>query len=142
MCLKLESCTRGSWVSVGNPTLDPHDRVTVVYSYSDVHVSGLDLRVRPFFLHSVSVRTSPRKEGRYRFQATYTPRPWPTLGGSINILQQSNADVQTQFVGQNQNYGLTASLAPRERFGMDPAYNCNSVIQNALICFNDRPPAG
>lgn len=34
--------------------LDPHDRVTVVYSYSDVHVSGLDLQVRPFFLRSVS----------------------------------------------------------------------------------------
>jgi hypothetical protein len=92
--------------------------------------------------NSVFVRLSPRKEGRYRFQTTYSPRPWATLGGSINILQQSNADGQTQFVGHNQNYGLTASLAPRERFGMDLAYNFNSVIQNALICFNDTPPIG
>jgi hypothetical protein len=45
-------------------------------------------------------------------------------------------------VAHNQNYGLTASLAPRERFGMDLAYNFNSVIQNALICFNDTPPVG
>lgn len=29
---------------------------------------------------------------------------------------------------------------PRERFGLDLAYNFNSVIQNALICFNDTPP--
>jgi hypothetical protein len=92
--------------------------------------------------NSVFVRLSPRKEGRYRFQTTYSPRPWATLGGSINILQQSNADAQTQFVGHNQNYGLTASLAPRERIGLDLAYNFNSVIQNALICFNDTPPAG
>jgi hypothetical protein len=92
--------------------------------------------------NSVFVRLSPRKEGRYRFQTTYSPRPWATLGGSINILQQSNGDAQTQFVGHNQNYGFTASLAPRERFGMDLAYNFNSVIQNALICFNDTPPAG
>ncbi len=92
--------------------------------------------------NSVFVRLSPRKEGRYRFQTTYTPRPWATVGGSVNILQESNADAQTQFVGHNQNYGLTASLAPRERFGMDVAYNFNSVIQNALICFNDTPPAG
>ncbi len=92
--------------------------------------------------NSVFVRLSPRKEGRYRFQTTYSPRPWATLGGSINILQQSNGDAQTQFVAHNQNYGLTASLAPRERFGMDLAYNFNSVIQNALICFNDTPPAG
>jgi hypothetical protein len=92
--------------------------------------------------NAVFVRLSPRKEARYRFQTTYTPRSWVTLGGSINILQESNADIQTQYVGHNQNYGLTASLAPRERFGMDLAYNFNSVIQNALICFNDTPPPG
>jgi hypothetical protein len=92
--------------------------------------------------NAVFVRLSPRKEARYRFQTTYTPRSWATVGGSVNILQQSNADAQTQYLGHNQNYGLTASLAPRERFGLDLAYNFNSVIQNALICFNDTPPAG
>ena len=92
--------------------------------------------------NAVFVRLSPRKEARYRFQTTYAPRSWATLGGSIHILQESNADAQTQYVGHNQNYGLTASLAPRERFGLDLAYNFNSVIQNALICFNDTPPAG
>ena len=91
---------------------------------------------------NVVVRMAPRKESRYRFQTTYTPRPWAILGGSINVLQDSNADALTQYKGHNQNYGLTASLAPRERFGMDLAYNFNSVIQNALICFSDTPPAG
>ncbi len=90
----------------------------------------------------VIVRMSPRKESRYRFQTTYTPRPWAILGGSINILQRSNADAETKYVGHNRNYGLTASLAPRERFGVDLAYNYNDVIQNALICFNDTPPTG
>jgi hypothetical protein len=92
--------------------------------------------------NGVFVRLSPRKEARYRFQTTYTPRSWATVGGSINIRQESNADAQTQYMGHNQNYGLTASLAPRERFGMDLAYNFNSVIQNALICFADTPPTG
>ena len=92
--------------------------------------------------NAVFVRLSPRKDARYRFQTTYTPRSWATLGGSINIRQESNADAQTQYVGHNQNYGLTASLAPRERFGLDLAYNFNSVIQNAIICFNDTPPPG
>jgi hypothetical protein len=92
--------------------------------------------------NAVFVRLSPRKEARYRFQTTYTPRSWATLGASINILQLSNADAQTQYVGHNQNYGVTASLAPRERFGMDLAYNFNSVIQNAISCFNDTPPIG
>ncbi len=90
----------------------------------------------------VIVRVAPRKESHYRFQTTYTPRPWAVIGGAINILQNSNADALIQYVGHNQNYGVTVALTPRERFGADLAYNFNSVIQNALICFNDTPPAG
>jgi hypothetical protein len=106
------------------------------------HALRLNFDLEHTNYNAVFVRMSPRKEGRYRFQTTYTPRSWATLGGSVNILQQSNADAQTQYMGHNQNYGLTASLAPRERFGMDLAYNFNSVIQNAIICFNDTPPTG
>jgi hypothetical protein len=106
------------------------------------HALRLNFDLEHTNYNAVFVRLSPRQEARYRFQTTYTPRSWATFGGSINILQQSNADAQTQYVGHNQNYGLTASLAPRERFGLDLAYNFNSVIQNALICFNDTPPAG
>jgi hypothetical protein len=107
-----------------------------------MHALRLNFDLEHTNYNAVFVRLAPRKEARYRFQTTYTPRSWATLGGYINILQQSNADAQTQYVGHNQNYGLTASLAPRERFGLDLAYNFNSVIQNALICFNDTPPAG
>jgi hypothetical protein len=106
------------------------------------HALRLNFDLEHTNYNAVFVRLSPRQEARYRFQTTYTPRSWATFGGSINILQQSNADAQTQYVGHNQNYGLTASLAPRERFGLDLAYNFNSVIQNALICFDDTPPAG
>jgi len=91
---------------------------------------------------NVIVRMSPRKESRYRFQTSYTPRPWAVLGGSINILQDANDASLTNYVGHNRNYGFTASLSPRERFGLDLAYNYNNVIQNALICFNDTPPIG
>jgi hypothetical protein len=90
----------------------------------------------------VIVRMAPRKESRYRFQTGYTPRPWAVLGGSINILEDANANSLTNYVGHNRNYGLTASLTPRERFGLDLAYNYNDVIQNALICFDDTPPTG
>jgi hypothetical protein len=106
------------------------------------HALRLNFDLEHTNYNAVFVRMSPRKEARYRFQTTYQPRSWATLGGSINILQQSNADSQTQYVAHNQNYGMTASLAPRERFGLDLAYNFNSVIQNALICFSDTPPIG
>ncbi|MGB0010373.1 MAG: hypothetical protein WBQ03_02140 [Candidatus Sulfotelmatobacter sp.] len=91
---------------------------------------------------NVIVRMAPRKESRYRFQTSYMPRQWAVLGGSINILEDANADSLTNYIGHNRNYGLTASLTPREHFGFDLAYNFNDVIQNAMICFNDTPPTG
>ncbi len=106
------------------------------------HALRLNFDVEHTNYDNVIVRMAPRKESRYRFQTTYTPRPWAVLGGSVNLLHDANADALTKYVGHNQNYGITASLAPRERFGLDLAYNFNSVIQNALICFNDTPPTG
>jgi len=88
------------------------------------------------------VRIGPRKEGRYRIQANYTPKPWAVLGGSINLLEQSNGDALVNYQGHNRNYGLSASLAPKERFGLELAYNFSDYQQNAFICFNDTPPAG
>ena len=85
----------------------------------------------------VIVRIGPRKEARYRIQANYTPRPWAVLGGSINLWEASNGDALTDYRGHNRNYGFTASLMPRERFGLDFAYNYTDYQQNAFICFND-----
>jgi hypothetical protein len=88
------------------------------------------------------VRIGPRKESRYRFQGTFTPKPWAVVSASTNILEDSNGDSFTNYQGHNRNFGFNASLSPRERFGLDLAYDYNDVQQNALICFNDTPPAG
>jgi hypothetical protein len=87
-------------------------------------------------------RISPRKDSRYRFQTTYIPRPWAVFSGSINVLEDSNGNSLADYRGHNRNYGLTATLNPREKFGFDFAYNYNDYLQNALICFNDTPPNG
>ena len=83
------------------------------------------------------VRIGPRKENRYRVQANYTPKPWAVIGTSVNLWDASNDDALIAYRGHNRNYGLTASLNPRERFGVDLAYNYNDYQQNTLICFND-----
>jgi len=88
------------------------------------------------------VRIAPRKESRYRFQGSYTPRPWAVLGGSVNVLETSDNVLLTNYEGHNRNYGFNASLSPRERYGFDLAYNYGDFQQNALICFNDTPPPG
>jgi hypothetical protein len=83
------------------------------------------------------VRIGPRKESRYRLQSTYTPRPWLVIGGSINIWETSNGEALIDFSGHSRNYGFTVSVTPRERFGIDFAYNYNDYQQNTFICFND-----
>ncbi len=106
------------------------------------HALRLNFDMEHTYYDNVIVRIAPRKESRYRFQTNYNPRPWAVLGGSINILEDSNGNSFTNYIGHNRNYGVTASLAPREHFGVDLAYNYNDVIQNALICFADTPPTG
>ncbi len=83
------------------------------------------------------VRIAPRKQDRYRIQGNYTPKPWAVLGMSINLWGASNGDALTDYHAHNNNYGFTANLTPRQRFGFDFAYNYNASKQNALICFND-----
>jgi len=83
------------------------------------------------------VRIGPRKENRYRIQGNYTPKPWAVLAASINLWDASNGDALSDYRGHNRNYGFTANLTPRERFGFDLAYNYNDTMQNALICFSD-----
>jgi len=106
------------------------------------HALRLNLDVERVNYDNTIVRVAPRKESRYRLQGNYTPRPWAVLGGSVNVLEDSNNDSLTLYQGHNRNYGFNATLSPRERISFDLAYNYNDFMQNALICFNDTPPAG
>jgi hypothetical protein len=57
-------------------------------------------------------------------------------------MESANPDPLTDFRGHNRNFGFNASLAPRDRWSVDVAYNYNDYLQNSLICFTDTPPAG
>jgi hypothetical protein len=87
-------------------------------------------------------RVSPRRELRNRLQATYSPVHWMVVGGSLNLLQNSNGDSAVDYRSHFRNYGFNLSVTPRERIGADLFYNYSDVQQNAFICFNDTPPAG
>jgi hypothetical protein len=102
----------------------------------------LNFDVERLWTDNAITRISPRKEGRYRLQATYIPRSWALLTGSLNLLETSNGNSLIDYEGHSRNYGLTATLTPRTRYGFDLAYNYNDYQQNAFICFNDTPPTG
>ena len=83
------------------------------------------------------VRVGPRKESRYRVQASYTPRPWAVLGASANLLNASNSDVLINYRAHSRNYGFTATLAPEARVGLELAYDYSNYLQSGFVCFND-----
>jgi hypothetical protein len=83
------------------------------------------------------IRIGTRREGRYRVQGNYSPRSWALIGGSVNLWEESNGEVLTDYRGHNRNYGLTANLLPKGRIGFDFADDYNDYLQNAFICFND-----
>jgi hypothetical protein len=85
----------------------------------------------------VIIRIGARKEARYRIQSNYAPKPWAVIGASINLWDASNGDALTDYHGHNRNYGFTANITPRERFGFDFAYDYTDYAQNTFVCFND-----
>jgi hypothetical protein len=87
-------------------------------------------------------RVSPRRESRNRLQVTSSPVHWMVIGGSLNLLESSNGDSAVDYKSHFRNYGFNLSVTPKQRIGADLFYNYSDVQQNALICFNDTPPAG
>ncbi|WP_148210189.1 hypothetical protein [Candidatus Korobacter versatilis] len=83
------------------------------------------------------VRIAPRVQSRYRIMANYTPKPWAVLSANVNLWDGSNGDSLIDFSGHNRNYGVSATITPRESFSLDFAYNYNDFEQNAFVCFNN-----
>lgn len=102
----------------------------------------LNFDTEQFYADHSFTRLTFTRESRYRLAGNYTPRPWAVIGASLNTVNNSNDDPAINYRGHNYNGGFNLSLNPRERYGLDLAYNYASYVQNSIICFNDTPPAG
>jgi LPS transport system D len=88
-------------------------------------------------------RISPRQRQNYLARMNYKPNKWASVAVSANIIESRNGESDTQFEQHYRNAGFVASLLPRDRFGLDVAYNYTSGLQAAFICFNGTfTPAG
>jgi hypothetical protein len=81
-------------------------------------------------------RISPRQRQHYRARINYRPKHWVSIGGSADITESRNGELDTQFEQHYRNAGFLASLLPKNRIGMDMAYNYTDAMQTSLICFN------
>jgi hypothetical protein len=106
------------------------------------HELRLNFDMEQFYADNSFTRITFTRESRYRLGGTYMPRSWAVIGASLNTVNNSNDDPAINYRGHNYNGGFSLSLNPRERFGLDLAYNYASYLQNSMICFNDSPPSG
>ena len=102
----------------------------------------LNFDTEQFYADHSFTRITFTRESRYRLAGNYTPRPWAVMGASLNAVNNSNDDPAINYRGHNYNGGFNLSLNPRERYGLDLAYNYASYLQNSIVCFNDTPPTG
>ncbi len=123
--------------------LESEDDVTKI----DVHAALAGIWVRPTpnlranfnteigYADSFLTRIDPRRVQRYRGLASYTPRPWLNLGATLNMLEERNHTGDINYGMHNRNFGVNATLAPKERFSLDLAYNFTAFLQNNNICY-------
>jgi hypothetical protein len=88
-------------------------------------------------------RISPRQSQEYRLRSTYKPALWLNLSGSISIWEARNNVPEIDNIQHNRFYGFSASLQPKESFGLELGYDYNDVFSQILICYvTSVPPPG
>jgi hypothetical protein len=90
----------------------------------------------------ILTRIDPRHQQQYRAHLDWTPHPWLMLGATANLIQSRDPVPEIFYSGHNRTFGLTAMIAPNERFGLDLAYDFNAFQQNANVCYSGtlQPP--
>ncbi len=81
-------------------------------------------------------RISPRQVQSYVIHATYTPKPWATLDGAVEIHENRDNVETVANLEHDRSYSFTAMLAPNPKLAVSFGYNYWDVYTQANICFN------
>lgn len=81
-------------------------------------------------------RIDPRQLQSYRIHVTYTPKPWASLDGSVQIDENRDNVSTVNYLQHNRSYSATAMLAPKPSFAVSLGYNYWDIFSQAIICFN------
>jgi hypothetical protein len=81
-------------------------------------------------------RMDPRQVESYKIHATYTPKPWASLDGSIDINENRDNVYTVNALEHDRQYSFTAMLTPKPNIAFDFGFNYWNVFMDADICFN------
>ncbi len=82
-------------------------------------------------------RISPRQIQSYKVHANYTPKPWATLGASVDIHENRDNVSEVNNIEHGRAYSLMGTLSPRSNLYIDFGYTYLDVYTQTDICFAD-----
>jgi len=152
----LDSAT--GWIEEGSPTnLVPEAGNDTGRNFYNIHenLALLGLTIRPVDALRINAdfdvgsndnsftRISPRELQDYKVHATYTPKPWATVSGAIDIHENRDDVYAVDNVEHGRTYSFNTTLAPFPQLWIDFGFNYMDVYTQTEICFDDgTPPAG
>jgi len=80
-------------------------------------------------------RIDPRRERRFRANASLTPVPWLTMAANLNLREQRNPTQDFGFNAHLRNFGFNVIASPNKLITIDTAYNFTDTGQNNNICY-------
>jgi hypothetical protein len=80
-------------------------------------------------------RTSPRQVQVYKLHAAYTPRPWLSVDGAIDVHQNRDNVYQVNDIEHGRTYSFVTILAPNPKYTFELGYNYNDIYSQADVCF-------
>jgi hypothetical protein len=81
-------------------------------------------------------RIDPRQVQSYKIHTSYTPKPWASLDGAVDIHENRDDVYTVNNLEHDRMYSVTAMLAPTQRLSVGLGYNYWDVYTQSNICFN------
>jgi hypothetical protein len=82
-------------------------------------------------------RVSPRQVQSYKLHATYTPKPWASVDGAIDINENRDNVYTVDNIEHARVYSFVTTLSPNSGLWIDFGYNYLDIYTQTEICFDD-----
>ena len=81
-------------------------------------------------------RIDPRQVQSYKVDASYKPKPWASVDGTVEIHENRDNVFQVANLEHDRMYSFTTMLMPSPRLAVSFGYNYWNVYTQSQICFN------
>ncbi|MGC1188731.1 MAG: hypothetical protein WA871_15205 [Candidatus Acidiferrales bacterium] len=82
-------------------------------------------------------RISPRQVQSYKVHASYTPKPWASIDGAIDINENRDNVFTVDNIEHARVYSFVTTLSAKSNLWVDFGYNYMDIYTQTEICFAD-----